>query len=125
MLKSCLMAVFICCGSYLFSGDDVIDIGDWNESLVEDKNAVAEGLEAQILDQVQQGLAHIVAGNPWGASAQFENAATVLAKFDPGNPSYTFIISCGQAIAFDCLGLRQQCAEACARVSSFLLADEE
>ncbi len=36
-----------------------------------------------------------------------------------------FMESRGQPILFDCLGLRQHCAKACARVSNFLLADEE
>lgn len=75
--------------------------------------------QSESLTYLGNGNAHLLAHEPWQALENFQKASALLDPTDNSSFVIGFLISFGQAIAYDCLGFHGKCKEA---IGSLFLA---
>jgi hypothetical protein len=78
--------------------------------------------QLESLQYFANGSANLLAHKPWRALEDFQRSNALLDKTDKSTSVISFLISFGQAIAFDSLGFREECKEAIG--SLFLIINE-
>lgn len=115
MLKWMLMTV-LRCGSFLCANEGE----QWQEDCA---TSIKEEFdwEDRAEEYLTLGFESLLAHKPSEALLQFESALSFLDRPDSLVYFIKCMISYGQAVAYDCLGLQEECSDACLAVVSHAL----
>lgn len=107
MLKGLFISLCLMLGVPCFSAEFQHDLKEW---------------QSECLLHLGYGNAGLLLDEPLYALEEFQKATTLLDTSDNSSSIISFLISFGQAIAFDCLGLKEHCRES---IGSLFLAINE
>ncbi len=93
-LRLTVVLVFLGMGFPCFSEEFQRDLKEW---------------QSESLMHLGNGTANLLSHEPWHALEDFQRASTFLDPSDNSSFVIGFLISFGQAIAYDCLGFQENC----------------